>query len=174
MSAIQLNSVTNANVYAGADNWVGRLEEIDLPEIEFLTAEYKPLGLVGKLKLPTGGIDEMKGKFKWNSFYRDAFMKVANPRQTIPLQCRSSVQAFGGGGVVSEVPMVTFLTVLFTKFPLGSFKQNDPAEFPTEFTCYYIKQSVGGVDLLEIDVMSNIFTVSGEDLLKNYRTHLGV
>ena len=62
------------------------------------------------------------------SFYRDAICcPAANPYKSLSLQCRSSVQRYSSQGPIDEIPLVTFLTVMFKKNPLGTFKQHENA-----------------------------------------------
>jgi P2 family phage contractile tail tube protein len=56
---------------------------------------------------------------------------------------------------------------------MGDFKQNDKAEFSSKFYATYVKQTVNGQDVLEIDAMANIYRVNGQDKLDLYRTNIG-
>ena len=172
MSKIQINRITNANIYIEGANQLGRAEEIKLPDISALMSDHKALGMIGKLELPSG-FDKLEGEIKWNSLYEEAAKHMANPFKAVQLQCRSNIQVFSSGGLVEEVPMVTFLTAMFKKNPMGAFKQHDPAEFGSNFTASYIKQVIRGKEVLELDYMSNIFKVDGQDLLSTYRDNLG-
>jgi hypothetical protein len=89
------------------------------------------------------------------------------------LQCRSSIETYGAQGRIQEVSLVTFLTVMFKKNPLGTYKQHDNAEFGSSFSATYIKQVVDGDEVLELDYMANIFRVGGEDMLSDYRSNIG-
>lgn len=169
---IQINSITNANIYVNGNSLLGRAEEIKMPDITAMTTERKALGMVGKIELPTG-FDKLEGEIKWNSLYEDAAVVTANPFAAVSLQCRSSIETYGSQGRVDEVPMVTYLTVMFKKNPLGTFKQHDPAEFGTSFTATYLKQVVNGREIIELDYMANIFRVDGQDMLANYRSNIG-
>lgn len=169
---IQINSITNANVYGNGNSLLGRAEEIKLPDITAMMTERKALGMVGKIELPTG-FDKLEGEIKWNSLYEDAAVMTANPFVSVALQCRSSIETFGSQGRIDEVPMVTYLTVVFKKNALGNYKQHDPAEFTSAFTATYLKQVVGGREIIELDYMANIFRVDGQDMLANYRSNIG-
>lgn len=169
--AIEINRITNANVYLDGGSLMGKAEEIKLPDIVAKMAEHKALGLAGTIELPSG-FDKMEGEIKWSSYYPDAMAKVANPFKFVSIQVRCNVETYGGQGRTDEKPLVTFLTVAFKKNPGGTFKQHDNAEFPTSFTCYYIKQVFDGQDVLEFDAMSNIYKVNGEDMLANYRANI--
>ncbi|MEN3809820.1 phage major tail tube protein [Chromobacterium piscinae] len=116
---------------------------------------------------------EAKGEIKWNSLYKDVAKIIANPFQAVQLQARSSIETYGSQGRLQQVSLVTFLTVMFKKNPLGTFKQHDNAEFASSFTATYIKQVVDGEEMLELDYMANIFRVGGEDMLSIYRSNIG-
>jgi P2 family phage contractile tail tube protein len=68
---------------------------------------------------------------------------------------------------------VTFLTVAFKTLPAGKYKQHDNVELDSKFTAYYVKQVVGGINVVEIDVLANIAKVNGVDILANYRANIG-
>lgn len=169
---ISLNRVTNANIYLDGGSQLGKAEEIKLPDIVAKMVEHKALGMIGTIELPSG-FDKMEGEIKWSSFYQDVMMKTANPFKFLSLQARCNVETYTGQGRTAEVPLVTFLTVAFKKNPLGSFKQHENADIPSAFACYYIKQTLNGQDIVEFDVLNNIYKVGGEDVLVNYRNNLG-
>lgn len=169
---IQINSITNANIYLNGSSLLGRAEEIKMPDITAMMTERKALGMVGKIELPTG-FDKLEGEIKWNSLYEDAAVVTANPFTAVQLQCRSSIETYASQGRVEEMEMVTYLTVMFKKNPLGTFKQHDPAEFATSFSATYLKQVINGREIIELDYMANIFRVDGQDMLANYRSNIG-
>jgi len=119
------------------------------------------------------GIEKMEGSIKWNSFYQEVMMKVGNPTKTVQLQARSSLETYNSQGRVLELPVVTFLTVAFKTLPAGKYKQHDNVELDSKFTAYYVKQVVGGINVVEIDVLANIAKVNGVDILANYRANIG-
>lgn len=172
MSKIQLNRVTNANIYVDGNCLLGKAEEIKLPDITAMMSEHKALGMVGKIELPSG-FEKMEGEIKWNSFYRDVWLKMNNAYSMVQLQVRSNVETYGAMGRMQQQPLVTFLSVMFKKNPMGTFKQNDNAEFSSSFACYYIKQQLAGEDMLELDTLANIYKVGGVDQLDIYRNNIG-
>ncbi|MCM5371088.1 phage major tail tube protein, partial [Escherichia coli] len=109
MSKIEINRITNANIYLDGTNLLGRAEEVKLPDVSMIMQEHKALGMVGKVELPAG-FDKLEGEIKWNSFYRDAMLSAANPYRSLALQCRSSIQRYSSQGLIDEIPLVTFLT----------------------------------------------------------------
>ena len=173
MSKIKLQQVTNANVYVNGNCFLGRAEEIELPKLVALMVERKALGMVGKIELPAG-FDKMNGSIKWASYYDDVMEAVANPFKMIRLMVRSSVEEYNSEvGRASQKALVTHLSVMFKESSLGSHKQNDPAEYPSAYSCQYIKQVFDGKDVVEYDSMANIFKIGGEDQLELYRENIG-
>ena len=169
---ISVNNVVNASIYLNGRSFLGRAEEVKLPEITAKMKEHKALGMVGTFELPAG-FDKMEGEIKWNSFYEDAMRIQGDIFTTFSLQCRSSVETYSSAGRLREVPLVTFLTVQFKGSPLGEFKQHEGVELTAKFNCFYIKQVLDGTEKLELDVLANIYKVDGNDLLSNYRANIG-
>lgn len=172
MAKIEINRITNANVYMNGNSLLGKAEEIKLPDISAIMQEHKALGMVGKIELPAG-FEKLEGEIKWNSLYKDVAKAMANPFKAVQLQCRSNVETYGAQGRLSEVALVTYMTVMFKKNPLGTFKQHDNAEFASMFSCTYIKQVMDGEEVLELDYLANIFRIGGEDQLQTYRNNIG-
>lgn len=110
-------------LYLDGTNLLGRAEEVKLPDVSMIMQEHKALGMVGKGGTP-GWFDKLEGEIKWNSFYRDAMLSAANPYRSLALQCRSGVQRYNSQGLIDEIPLVTFLAIMFKKNPLGTFKQH--------------------------------------------------
>ncbi len=153
-------------------NHIGRAEEISLPELGYVMAEQKPLGLFAKFDLPSG-LDKMMAKIKWGSFYPDVLVKVASPFKASSIQVRSSVETWEAGGRTAETPMVTYMTATFKKFPGSTFKQHENPEPESELNVLYFKQVIGGRELVEIDVLANIFKIDGVDQLAQFRANIG-
>ncbi|WP_027809960.1 phage major tail tube protein, partial [Burkholderia cenocepacia] len=58
---IEINRITNANIYVNGNSLLGRAEEIKLPDISAIMQEHKALGMVGKIELPAG-FDKLEGE----------------------------------------------------------------------------------------------------------------
>jgi P2 family phage contractile tail tube protein len=169
---IEINRITNANIYVNGASLLGRADEVKLPDVSAIMQEHKALGMIGKIELPSG-FDKLEGEIKWNSLYRDVAKTVANPFRSVQLQCRSNLETYSSQGRIQEVSLVTFLTVMFKKNPLGTYKQHENAEFGSTFSATYIKQVIDGEEMLELDYMANIFRVAGEDMLADYNANIG-
>ena len=51
MSKIEINKLTNANVYLNGNNLLGRAEEVELPQIKHKMAEHKALGPISRIAI---------------------------------------------------------------------------------------------------------------------------
>ncbi len=172
MSKIQVNKIVNANVYLDGSNLLGRAQEVQLPTIKAKMADHEALGLVGVPEFPAG-LEKMEGKIKWASLYPEVLGKAATPFTHYSLQVRGNLETYDSTGRVSEVPVVGLLTAGFKSVPMGTYKARDNAEFETDISVYYCKLTVDGNDVLEIDVLANIWRANGEDLLTTYRSNIG-
>lgn len=171
MNKIGINSVTNANVYIEGENYLGRANEITLPELNEKMFEHKGLGMIGEVELPAGGFEKMEAKFKWNSFYPEVMRKTLT-RSGIRLQIRAVVNTWTGQDF-DEQPAVIVLGGVFKKNSLGNFKQHEGTMTEDTMTVHYMKVSIAGETMVEIDILNNIQKVGSVDLLARYRQLIG-
>lgn len=54
-NAIEVHKITQANTYLNGNNMLGKVESVDMPDIKFIFEEFKAMGMVGKMDLPTTG-----------------------------------------------------------------------------------------------------------------------
>ncbi len=172
MSKIEINRLTNANVYLDGGSMLGRAEEITLPTLKAKMAEHKALGMVGTIE-SFAGFEKLEGKIKWSSLYPEVLKKTANPFTAVQLQVRGSLEVYTSAGRQDEKPVVVMLSVIFKSLPAGAFKQHDNVEVESEFTATYMKISVDGEEIVEIDALANIYKAGGQDVLAAYRTNIG-
>lgn len=172
MSKIEINRLTNANIYLDGGSLLGRAEEITLPTLKAKMAEHKALGMVGTIE-SFAGFEKMEGKIKWSSLYPEVLKKTANPFTSVQLQVRGSLEVYTSAGRQTEKPVVVMLTAIFKSLPAGAFKQHDNVEVESEFSCTFMKITVGGEDIVEFDALANIYKAGGDDVLANYRSNIG-
>jgi P2 family phage contractile tail tube protein len=172
-NAIEIHKINQGNAYLDGVNLMGKTESVDLPDIKFIFEEFKAMGMIGKVDLPTMGLDKLEGKMKFNSLY-PAMMGKMNPFRYRQLQIRSNVQVHTNQGITRNVPLVTFMTVAFKNLPTGKFEQLKSVDGEYDFTAIFIKQVYDGREVFEIDALANILKIDGEDILKEYRENLGM
>jgi len=171
--SIQVNRLTNANVYIDGNSFLGKAEEINLPVIKHMMADHKALGMVGQVEF-FAGIEKMEAKIKWNSLYADVMKKNGNPVRPVSLMVKTSVETYTSAGRTAQVPGTFYVTGSFKDFPMGNFKQHENVELETNLSVTYCKLEIDGSVILEIDVLANIYKVDGVDILAQYRANLGI
>jgi uncharacterized protein len=173
MSNNKINKVTNANIYLGGISFMGRAEEVTLPDVMPKMVDHKALGMVGELELP-GGLQKMTAKIKWNAIYPDAMKLTHNVYDAVRLQVRANVETFEGGSRTAQVPAVATLTVTPKKSGGLVFKPQDNVEREDEFNVTAYRLEIDGEEIIDIDIMNNIWQVDGVDQLTTYRRNLGL
>ena len=168
-----INKVTNANIYLDGISYMGRAEEVTLPDVQPKMVDHKALGLIGELELP-GGLQKMSMKIKWNAIYPDVMKKTHDVFTAIRLMVRTSIDTFEGGSRTNQAPCVIYATVTPKKAGGLNFKPSDNVEREDEFNVTAYKMEVDGEEIVDIDIMANVWRVNGEDQLATYRANLGV
>jgi len=171
---MQIQKLTNANVYIdGTDSLLGRAETVTLPEISLDKETHKSLGMIGSVELPTT-LAPMMAKFKWAGFYAEALKLGGNPFAGHRVQVRGSVEVFSVDGLVEEKAAVIHMTGRFTRHGLGEIAAGTSNAQEQDMAVTYLKVVLDQKDVLEIDVMNQIWRVDGKDVRAKYRANLGL
>lgn len=168
-----VNKVTNANIYLDGVSFMGRAEEITLPEIQPKMVDHKGLGMVGESELPAG-LQKMSCKIKWNAIYPDVMKKTHNVFQSLRIMVRTSIETYEDSSRVAQTPCVIYLTAIPKKAGGLVFKVQDNVEREDEFNVTAYKMEIDGEEIVDVDVLANIWRVNGVDQLATYRANLGL
>jgi P2 family phage contractile tail tube protein len=171
--AVNINRLTNANVYNNGNSLLGKVDEFTLPTIKGLFTDVKALGMLMAIELPTG-FDKMTGTAKWNAVYPELITQFGSPYTTSQIQVRGNLETYDSSGRIAEVPVVAFLTIRFKDILPGlGLKQHENPEQTSEYSCTYYRLEIDGNSMIEIDGFANTFSVNDEDQLVQYRESLG-
>lgn len=169
---VQTNQIINSNVYIDGNNHLGKASEIDMPDVMAKMTEFKALGLIGSFELPSG-FDKMELRIKWNAFYPEIAAQFVNPFKKISIMVRGNMEIWEGGDRVGEKAVVIYATCQSKGFPTGKFKAQDNVEVESKLSCTHVKMEIDGEEVLELDIMNNIFKAAGVDMMANYRNNIG-
>lgn len=169
--SIAINRLNNVNVYLDGNNFAGRAEEVDVPELNFKMSEHKGLGMFGTVELPSG-LDKMEARIKWSSMYPEVLNKVSDPFQARQIKVHGTVESYGPGGRGNQLPLKITMTGFPKKLPGGKFKHQDAAEFETTFSITSCKMVLDGQTIFDVDVFANIYFSAGQDVLAQFRANL--
>lgn len=167
---IEVNRITNANVYIDGGELLGKVEEITLPELKAKMSDHNALGVFGVVSF-SSGIEKLEGTIKWNSIYQSVLRRVGDFRNPLRLMLRANVEVQGASGLIDEVNCTVYMTAQFTSLPGGAFKKSDNVELQTAYTATSFKLEFDGTVEIEYDAMANIYTVGGVDMLANFRAN---
>ena len=90
------------------------------------------------------------------------------------LMIRSSKAEYDNTGITEEKPIVMYIRGYSKTLPGGSFKAKEDTELESTVSVQYYKLEIDGEEIVEIDVINNIYKVGGEDLLAERRQNLGL
>ena len=163
MAELQINRLTNGNVYLDGGSLFGTVMEVDLPDLKWKHSDSKVLGLVGELEFPTG-IEKMSAKLKLNAPKAELLKIAADPFTTRQLHFRGTLDTFDANGKAS-VAYKAFLRGASKGSPGGKFKPQDNAEHEIDFRVTAYKLVIGNEVIHDVDVTSNKYIVNGKDLM---------
>ena len=139
-----------------------------------MTESISGLGIMGELDTPVSGhFQSMSLKIKWNVPTKEAASLLL--AETHHLDIRGNIQKLDGGSgkIVNEAVKVV-CRGLPKKSGIGKFEPGKKMEPETELELLYLKMWLGGSELLEVDKLNAIFSVSGNDLMSEIRANLGM
>lgn len=158
-------------MYINGTSHTGKAQEVDTPDLSFIQAEHKGLGLFGKMDF-TSGLDKLTARIKWDSFYPDVLNGVGNPYESVQIMVRGPLEVFEGGKKI-ETKQVSFVMTASSKnWPSTKFKHQDNAEMETNFSVTRSKLIIDGATIHEVDVEANILVMNGVDVLADFRNAL--
>ncbi|HEY6394497.1 MAG TPA: phage major tail tube protein [Candidatus Binataceae bacterium] len=169
---IQINSLTNANIYIDGVGLLGRAEEIEIAHPRHKMIDYKGLGMAGTAEL-WAGVDKLESRIKWSSFDADTLSFSASPFNSHYFQARGNLEQYTSQGRSAELPVVYLMTGIFKDAGNSSFKQHQMVDTTSTISVYHSELYVAGVQIYLYDVFANIYVVGGVDQLSTFRENLG-
>lgn len=171
--AMNVKKIFDASVYVNDKSKHGQASEVTCPDVSFVMNEYNALGMIGQVKL-FNGIEAMEMSVKWQHIDNDAQIALANPLKAVDITIFSSRAGYDNSGHTEEKKIAMYVRGFSTKHQGGSYKPREDSEFESTIAVFYYKLEVDGEEILEIDVMNNIFTVNGVDMLEERKSNLGI
>jgi P2 family phage contractile tail tube protein len=169
---IQINSLTNANIYIDGIGLLGRAEEIQIANPKHKMIDYKGLGMAGTAEL-WAGVEKLESKIKWASFDAETLTMSSSPFQTHSFQARGNLEQYTSQGRTAQLPVVYLMTGVFKDAGSPSFRQHQMVETTSIVSIYHCELFVAGVQIYLYDVFANIYVVGGVDQLSTFRSSLG-
>lgn len=162
--------LNNYNIYLGTDPQVFQCAgDVELPEINWMTADVDQAGMAGKISVPLVGHSEsMSVTITAPVLTMDAIAAAAGGGQTIT--ARMAVEQMDtGSGERSFLPEVVIMRGTSKTIKLGKAKKGETMDTAITFELDYVKVVIGGAVALEHDKWNNILVVNGVDKLSAVR-----
>jgi uncharacterized protein len=167
---INVNRVTNANIYLDGNSLLGRAEEVELAWPKAKMVDHKGLGMFGTAEFPSG-IDKLESKIKWSSIYTEV-LSAMSIFQAHQFQVRASIQQYTSQGLIAQLPFIGLMSAQFKDGGPLRFK-HEQVDFPTTLVVYHCEYYVSGVQYLLYDVLANLYVLNGVDQLAQFRANIG-
>lgn len=163
----------NFRVYEGGDDLIG-IADVTLPNLEAMTETVKGAGIAGEVESPVlGHYSSMELELNWRTLAKPNVL-LAQPKG-VKLDLRGAQQVYDSAAgeykvspakvVVSGVPKTT---------ELGKLDVGTTSDTKTTLEVNYIKVTIDGNDVLELDKFNYICNIGGVDYLAEVKEALGL
>lgn len=150
------------------------IADVELPKIEAMTETVKGAGIAGEVESPVlGHFGSMTCTINWRTVVKPT-IGLAEPRAH-NLDFRGAAQLYDAAtGEYRTSSLKVSIRGIPKTTSLGKFEVGATADASNEFEVIYLKGSVDGKEIIEIDKYNYICRINGKDYLKGVRQALGL
>jgi P2 family phage contractile tail tube protein len=160
-------------VYRDGVDLVGTAD-VQLPELEAMTETIKGAGIAGEVDSPVlGHYGSMTLVLNWRTLVAPIAWLSRQEVHALDLRGVSQVMD-AASGTYQKVPIKVAVRGTPKKTTLGKLDVGAPTESSNEIEVFYIKVSLDGADVIEIDKYNYIAKIDGVDVLAEVRKALGL
>ena len=170
--AVNVNRLTNANVYVNGANLLGMAEEVTVPRPKAIMVDHKGLGMVGKGEFPSG-LDSLEATVKWASLYATPEAILGTPFTVNFYQVRGHLETYGATGLVATGAAIFLLSGPMKDMGELKFMKHENVDVSTKIAVYHVEEYLNGTQILLYDLFSNQLIVDGVDVLAAFRENVG-
>lgn len=163
--------VNKFNVYNGTNKYMGISGEINLPELNAMTATVSGAGILGEYETAVIGMFQNMSQEVPFRMVNKEFFDLMDASKQAELVMRSSLQNVdrSTGGTLSTTGMRIVMRGRTTAAKPGLLKQADLMNASVTLSLTYLLIEVGGEKKLELDKLNDVYIVNGRDLLADVR-----
>lgn len=161
--------INNFRVYNDANRVVGTTAEVNIADLQAMTATVSGAGILGEYATSVVGMfQSMSQEIPFRMIDKD-FFGMLNTGEQSKIVLRASVQQRNretGGTLSTEAMRIVFRGhPMAAKF--GTVKIGDMMNASITLELTYILVEIGGKTMLELDKLNSVYKVNGVDLLKD-------
>lgn len=170
--AVNVNRLTNANIYVNGANCLGMAEEVVVPRPKAKMVDHKGLGMVGAGEFPSG-LDKMEATIKWASLYQAPESMLGTPFTVNLYQVRGHLETYGATGLIATGAAIFLMSGPMKDMGELKFMKHENVDVSTKISIYHIEEYLNGKQILLYDLFSNELIVDGVDVLAQFRANIG-
>lgn len=159
--------INNFNVYNDAARVMGTTAEVNIAELQAMTASVSGSGILGEYNTSVVGMfQSMSQEIPFRMIDRD-FFTMLNTGEQSKIVLRSSVQQRNRetGGTLSMAAMRLVFRGHPTAAKFGTVKKGDLMNASITLEVTYILVEIAGETMLELDKLNSVYKVAGKDLM---------
>ncbi|TNF65688.1 MAG: phage major tail tube protein [Gammaproteobacteria bacterium] len=155
------NLLENFGVYVDGVAYLGLASEIQLPKISVKTEEWTAAGMSGTVDIDTGKVEKMEAVIKLKGIQTDPVKAIGNTEA--PLIIRGSLRNKDG----ESKKLIIEMRGLLKEYDTGTINAESLGETSITLSLSYYRLNVDNEDLIEVDPINNVRSISGENSLES-------
>lgn len=150
------------------------ITDIELPSISYMTETVKGAGIAGEIDSPTiGHFKGLETKFNWRTVEKPLVQLAGTKTQHFDL--RGAQQTYDQASKsLKVVPVKVVVEGMVKTTELGKFDVGATTNSSTTMETTYLKVSVNGETILEIDKYNYVAKIGDTDYMAEVRSALGL
>ncbi|MDH2998095.1 phage tail protein [Pasteurellaceae bacterium LFhippo2] len=160
----------NFNISVDAVSYYGETTEYEQPKLAMKLEAYRSGGMLGEVKV-NQGLEALESTFKMGGF-------VTSLVKLFGSKIDGTLIRFNGAYQQDDTDEVSAVEILqrgrIEEIDNGSAKAGDDTEQSYKCALTYYKLIVDGAEIIEIDMINNVFKVNGDDKLAEIRKAIGL
>lgn len=163
----------NFRVYQDGDDLIG-IADVTLPTLESMTETVKGAGIAGEIDSPVlGHYSSMELELNWRTI-EDTNVLLASPKG-VQLDLRGAQQVYDSSAATYVVvPVKVVVSGVPKSTELGKLDVGTTSDTKNTIEVNYIKITIDGSEVLEVDKFNYICSIGGTDYLSEVRESLGL
>lgn len=158
--------VKNFDGFIEGVSYAGKIEEAEIPDVGLEVEDLLTGGLGGTKEISMGAVEKMDASIMIKGMSPDMIRQLGKDDGQLTLR-----GALGSGS--ASVPAVYQMRGLFKKLETGNLKRKDMGSQKLIANLDYLKITIDGEELVEVDILGNRFIVDGVDRFEADRQALG-
>ena len=153
-------------IFLAGDEWGGRVLEGTPPKLALKTEEYLAGGMSAPVDIDMGTVEKLECELTFSEYAAGLYQQFGVADTLLTLRGAAT------NGTTTET--VTYeMRGLIREIDPGAFKRGEQGSLKVTVTLSYLKVTIGGTEVIEIDPLNNIRRVGGKDQLADIRNALG-